>query len=142
MSVHVNEAFKKLERLNSEIESFLKTVGDYCDDVEYDQHNLDEKFLRDELYGISDKLDDVKRKVNYLSKPVREQGFLSHNSDGRYELPSGEYFTSGSSCEILNTDGDEQEWLFTAIEHNGEDYYAVRLGRNVSINGLMARVRR
>lgn len=142
MSVHVNEAFKKLVKLNNDISSFLNSVGDYCDNVEYDSNNLDEKFLRDQLYTISDKLDDVQRKIDYLSRPVREQGFLSHNSDRRYELPNGYYFTSGSSCEILYLNEEEQEWVFTSIEHNGDDYYATALGRDKSINGLMARVRR
>lgn len=142
MSVSVNEAFQKLVKLNNDISSFLNSVGDYCDNVEYDLNNLDEKFLRNQLYIISDTLDDVQRKVDYLSKPVREQGFLSHNSDKRYELPSGDYFTSGSSCEILYSDGEEQEWICTSIEHNGDDYYATALGKDKSINGLMARVRR
>lgn len=142
MSINVNEALQQLVKLNNDITAFLSKVGDYCDNVVYDSNNLDEKYLRDQLYVISDKLDDVQRKVDYLSKPVREQGFLSHNRDRRYELPSGDYFTSGSSCEILHSDDEGQEWVFTTIEHNGDDYYATALGREKSINGLMARVRR
>lgn len=137
----VNEAMQKMKRLNSELKHIINEFGNELDNVQRTD-DLDDTFIRDELYQIQDKLDDVSRKIEYMSKPITEQGYIRHNSDGRYELPSGRYFTSGSSCEILTEDyNDEQYWVYTNIEHNGEDYYATALGRDKSINGRMVRVR-
>src|SRR5690606_17183791 len=108
----------------------------------FDQDNLDEQFMKNQFHSLADKLEDIKWKFDYLMKPVVEQGFLKLNEDGRYELPSGHYFTSGSTCELLVTDSyNEQYWIYTSIEHSG-DYYATVLGKEKSLNGLMARIRR
>lgn len=107
----------------------------------YNRNNPDEAFIRSQYYDIADKLSDIEHHLSYLNKPVSEEGVLHHNNDGRYELPSGEYFTSGSGCEILVED-EESYWVYTSIEHNEEDYYAKALGRDVSIGGMVARIRR
>ena len=142
MSVSVNEVFHKLKKLNYEIKSILDLVGDECDNVPADPSDIEQQFMRDQLCGIVSKLGDIKWEVDYLNKPVSEQGSIYHNSDGRYELPSGHYFTSGSICEVMRYYDGEQEWVFTSIEHNGKDYYATALGRDVSIEGMTVRIRR
>lgn len=142
MSIKVNDVIAKLQRVDSEIESILKTVGgEYCDEVEYDYENPEERFLYNELYFIVDNLEKVREKISYLSKPIVAQGFLAHNDLKRYELPNGKYLASGSVCELLVTEMDGQRWVYTLIEHNGDDYYSTALGKDVSINGMMARVR-
>lgn len=143
-SISVDEALTEFNKLNYEIKRVLNKLGDDCDNVHYEPDNLDEDFLRNQMRLYADKLDDVKRGITYLSKPVVDQGYIKHNSAGRYELPSGEYFTSGSVCEILYNDEryNEQYWVYTSIEHNGNDYYATALGRDTSINGMMVRIRR
>ncbi|RKJ32366.1 hypothetical protein D7X33_39645, partial [Butyricicoccus sp. 1XD8-22] len=100
----------------------------------------DETFLRSQYYFLADKLDDIKRRLDYLSKPIIDQGYLRKNNRGRFELPSGREFTSGSTCEILYTDEDEQYWIVTTIQHR-YDYYAAALGVEKSIDGMMVRVR-
>lgn len=139
----VEEALKEFQKLNRQITQLLNLLGYECDNVVYDREDLDEEFLRSQIYYLSNKLGDIKNRVEYLSKPIKEQGFISKNSLGRYELPSGYYFTSGSICEILWNDdrNDEQYWLYTTIEHNGTDYYATALGKQVSIDGMMVRIR-
>ncbi|MDF2855502.1 MAG: hypothetical protein K0Q87_1353 [Neobacillus sp.] len=132
-----------MSKLNVQIEDIL-------DSCEYDGENIRSSDDIDELYfkqmyaGIINRLQDLQRDIEYLSKPVLEQGFIRHNSAGRYELPSGRYFTSGSNCEILHDfygDGD-QNWIYTTIEHNGKDYYATSIGRDYNIDGCMVRIRR
>ena len=141
MTIRIDEARRKLEKLNEEIESVLKSIGDNCDDIEYDSNDLDDAYLFTQFQYLTKYLVNANSLMDYLSKPIIEQGFLKHNQHKRYELPSGNYLTSGSECEILYTDEDEQEWLYTIIDHNGEDYYAFALGENVSLNGMMARIR-
>ncbi|MED5052582.1 DUF5348 domain-containing protein [Anoxybacillus rupiensis] len=140
-SMSLEEVKEEFETLNRRIKDVLKKLGTEGENIDCDRDDLDEMFLRSEYIKIADKLDEVRRSIDYLSKPVIEQGHIRHNSQGRYELPSGRYLTSGSSCEILHQYSDREYWLYTQIEHNGEDYYATALGRNVSIDGKMVRVR-
>ena len=107
--------------------------------------DLDEEFLSRQYQGLTEKLDDINRKLEYLSKEVVSEGPISHNSAGRYEMLNGDYFTSESTIELLVKDEDEDEgsyWIQTTVEHNGDDYYAVALSRETPINGMMARLRR
>lgn len=142
MSVKVNEVINNLQKFDREIESILKTVGgSYCDYIEYDHEDLEERFLRDEVCKIVENLENAKDKISYLNKSVVTQGFLSLNDQKRYEFPNGEYLASGSVCELLVTEKYDQYWVYTSIEHNGDDYYSTVLGKDVSINGMMARIR-
>ncbi|MEN0661423.1 MAG: DUF5348 domain-containing protein [Caldibacillus thermoamylovorans] len=138
----INEATEEMQKLNNEIKRLLKSFGGYeGEQLAYNPDNLDDDFIRSQYLSILYKLNDIQRRIEYLSMPVTEQGIIKHNSLGRYELPSGFYFTSGSVCEILKEDHDDKYWVYTSIEHNGEDYYATALGKNVSIDGKTVRIR-
>jgi len=95
---------------------------------------------------LADQLDDIHRRLEYLDKKIVAEGPIFHNSSGRYEMLNGEYFTSGSKIEILvkpiyEDEGRKPYWVLTSIEHNGDDYYAVALGRETPINGMTVRLR-
>lgn len=141
--ISLEECSKLLKIVEQSISDVIYRFGDEGDNVRYEQGNLDEEYLRNEYISLMEQLEKIYHRINYLSLPVSEQGFITHNKARRYELPSGTYFTSGSTCEILYDDKDfgEQYWVYTTIEHNGEDYYAKALGKDVSINGMMVRVR-
>lgn len=143
MEISINDFKKNIVRLNDEINRYLREFGDSGEKVSHDPDDLDEVFLFEQLYHIMEDLYEVQYKLEYILKPVIEQGYIKHNSLGRYELPSGHYFTSGSRCEILYTNKDtgEQYWVITTIEHNGEDYYARALGKDKDINGMLVRIR-
>lgn len=142
MTMSLKETQAQFKKLNNSIEDILYRLGNSAENIKYDLDDLDESFMVNQFNRLESKLYDIKRRIDYLSKPVEEQGFLKHNKGGRYELPSGTYFTTGDVCEILVSDeDDEQYWVLTLIEHNGEDYYAKALGRDVSINGRMVRCR-
>src|SRR5690606_18833494 len=102
--MNVKEGLQEFQKLNEEIKRVVDLAGFECENIQYDPDNLDERFLRSQFVQLYDQLVDIQRRINYLSKPVVDLGFISHNSDGRYALPSGEYFTSGSVCEILYND--------------------------------------
>ena len=139
---NVFETIREIQKLNKELESILKSVGDYCENVEYNSADPEESFLHNQLIFMTGHLEEVQHRLDYLNKPIAAQGFLKHNDLKRYTLPTGDYLTSSSVCELLVTDGYGQRWVFTDIEHNGDDYYATALGKDVSINGMMARIRR
>ncbi|TKC15706.1 DUF5348 domain-containing protein [Robertmurraya kyonggiensis] len=131
-------------KVKSEIKDLLYELGDDCENLRVNRENLDQEFMKDQYRILTESLEDIYYRLEYLTKPVVEQGYIKHNDAKRYALPSGTYFTSGSTCEILYNDTkyDEQYWLYTSIEHNGSDYYAKALGPDVSINGMMVRVRK
>lgn len=141
-NISLEDTKKEFNKVKNSIKDLLYVIGDDCENLVIDREDLDQDFMRSQYSSLSDKLDDIYRRLHYLSKPVTEQGFIRHNSAKRYELPSGTYFTSGSSCEVLYTNRDgEQYWVYTSIEHNGEDYYATSLGKDFSIDGILVRVR-
>lgn len=142
VDVDLQEVEKDLNRLNEQIQRFLYKTGYEFDNVLYNRNDLDETFIRSQYYTIADKLNDIGCLLSYLNKPINSEGTLRLNNDGRYELPNGEYINSGSICEILTYDDGEPYWVHTRIEHNGEDYYAKELGRDVSIDGMKARIRK
>ena len=133
---------KEFGKLKGQLHDLLYRLGDDGGNIATSRE-LDERFLIGQYRGLTEQLDDIHRKLEYLSKDVISEGPIFHNSAGRYELLNGDYFTSGSTIEILVKDEDERTyWILTTIEHNGDDYYAVALGQETSINGMTARVRR
>lgn len=143
-AISLEDTQKEFEKLKRQLHDLLYRLGDDGENIA-SSRDLDERFLIGQYRGLAEKLDDIHRKLEYLSKDVISEGPIFHNSAGRYEMLNGDYFTSGSSIELLVKDEDEDErkyWIQTTIEHNGDDYYAVALGRETSINGMTARLRR
>ena len=144
--ISLEDTQKEFGKLKRQLYDLLYRLGDDGENIATSR-DLDERFLSQQYRGLTEKLDDIHRKLEYLSKDVISEGPIFHNSAGRYEMLNEEYFTSGSSIELLVMDEDEDEderayWILTTIEHNGDDYYAVALGRETSINGMTARLRR
>ena len=73
---NLNEVMAKTMEMKWKIESLLKlsTYNDYDDlsglSINYD--NLDELFLMDELREIMNQLTNVRDKIKYLSRPIKE----------------------------------------------------------------------
>lgn len=140
----VKELKLEMDGLNSQIKRILKSSGyaDYAElSVDYDRSNPDEVMLRRELSSCIDKLDEVSAVLEYLNRPVRVEGILRKNRNGRYEIGDRE-LSSGSPVEVLIYDRyDERwEWLSSRIEHNGKDYYLVG-SRDTDLEGCRGRVR-
>ena len=143
MNLSLDDCKAEFNKVKREIERLLKRFGDDADNLVINREDLDEVFMRDQYQELSYKLNDVLDRLNYLSKPVVEQGHVQRNEQGRYELPSGTYLMSGSTCEILyySRDTEEDSWIYTTIEHNGDDYYATSLGKSHPLQGMMVRIR-
>lgn len=143
--VTLPETMSKLSNLEFNISAFLDYVGDEAERVSsWNKEDPEDIFMRNQIRQISSHLQSAIDAVQYLEKDITAEGELYLNSGGRYEINEDVYFTSGSSCELLIYDDyyEFYSWIKTRIEHNGEDYYAVALGRDVPIKGLKARVRR
>lgn len=143
-AISLEDTQKEFEKLKRQLHDLLYRLGDDGENIA-SSRDLEERFLIGQYRGLAEKLDDIHRKLEYLSKDVISEGPIFHNSAGRYEMLNGDYFTSGSTIELLVKDEDEDDrvyWIQTTIEHNGDDYYAVALGRETPINGMTARLRR
>ena len=80
---NLNEVMAKTMEMKWKIESLLKlsTYNDYDDlsglSINYD--NLDELFLMDELREIMNQLTNVRDKIKYLFREIKETSCLQRN---------------------------------------------------------------
>lgn len=155
MSKNIKDIFNEVEELNLKIKQVLyhAEFENYEDlsALEYDNTNPDELMILDELRSMLTKLDDISHTINYLNRPIKKEGMLHKNRNGRYEI-NGHEFSSGCGIEYLATDDwhcryDENDeyvqtpyWCASRIEHNGEDYYIVG-ANDVELEGLRVRIR-
>lgn len=129
---------KDSERLCKELLPLLsryKGVEEFDDFIPTDSES---RFLNEQHTEIAEIAQSLSAMIKYTLSPVKLQGRLSKNSQGRYEIENtGEYFTSGSPIEIW--DEDHQSFRLTRIEHRG-DYYAV-CSPDIALEGTLARIR-
>lgn len=132
--------------LESEIKALLSAAAfdgyDELSGLHIDETDSDQLFLRNELQAIMMKFLEVKNRIAYLKRPVKETSRLHKNRQGRYETASGYVYTSGDAIEALIDNGyyDAPYWVRTSVEHNGKDYYLVKC-QNICMNGLPVRRR-
>lgn len=157
MAKTVKEIMTELSDLNVSIQKILyhtefEEYGDLSD-LDYDNTNADELFLLDELIGVLDKLADVSHTVNYLNRPIKVEGALNKNANGRYEV-QGIELSSGYGLEYLSLDDRHMRyndngdyvmtpyWSYGRIEHDGNDYYIVGADKDTKLEGLKVRIRK
>ncbi len=132
--------------LYCKIDNILKlSTYDDCDDLgglEINYQDGEQLFLLEELQAVMRNLDEVRGRLVYLARPIREVSRLHRNESGRYETEGGHCYRCGSPIEALVQDGyrDVPYWVWTRLEHNGQGYYLVGYS-NVEMDGLTVRVR-
>jgi hypothetical protein len=129
---NVAEKLLRLYKLNEDL------IGDphyYTNDAEHNTQVL-------EIVSFLQTVEREAYKLTLSMNEIKAEGYLTKATNGRYQLDDYE-LTSGMSVEVLeDLDWDEKQvWHKTSIEHNGEDYYAVALGRNESLEGEWAYMR-
>lgn len=136
----IEELQSQFNHLNLRIQNIISAAGYDADNVPSKSNDLDYTFKRDQYLSLLRQLEDISSEVNYLNKPISIEGRLYKNTDGRYAFPNGDYLTSGNTVELLCQDEYDTYWVKTTIEHS-EDYYALDLGKEVSLEGMTARMR-
>ncbi|MCW1929553.1 DUF5348 domain-containing protein [Bhargavaea beijingensis] len=136
------EAKREFAKVARAMEEFISIVGDDLDHVERGT-DPEDKLLREQLYRAYSGFNDTLSHFEYLKKRIVAEGSLYLNDAGRYAIDDDTYLTSGEVCEILIDDKFDggQRWVKTRIESDGNDYYAVGLGKDWPLDGLYARVR-
>lgn len=157
MAKTVKEIMTELSYLNVSIQKILyHTKFEEYDDLsglDINKASAEDLYLVDELRGILDKLSDVSRNLNYLEQPIKTEGILHKNRNGRYEF-NGIELSSGYPLEYLATDdrhmryNDNDDyvitpyWRYGRIEHDGNDYYIVGADKDTKLEGLRVRIRK
>ena len=157
MAKTVKEIMTELSDLNVSIQKILyySDFENYDDlsGLDIDYASAEELYLVDEFRSILDKLSDVSHNLKYLQLPIKSEGVLHKNNNGRYEF-NGIELSSGYPLEYLATDdwhmryNDNGDYVMTPywrhgrIEHNGNDYYIVGSDKDTNLEGLRVRIRR
>lgn len=157
MAKNIKDIMNEVSELNLKIKQILhhSDFENYDDlsGLDIDRTNAEELFLIDELYGILDRLSDISHTLNYLDRPVKAEGALHKNANGRYEV-KGIELSSGCGIEYLATDdrhcryNDNDDyvitpyWCSSRIEHNGTDYYIVGANDLDTLENVRVRIRR
>ena len=139
-------ALVQMKGLKSRIDDILSvtTYDEHADlrGLHADHEDSDQLFQLKELRAIMRKLADIGGSIEYLFRPVRENGILRRDENGEYRTEKGYCYRSGSLIEVLLTEADSEKpgWVQTKVEHDGEDYYLVGYD-DIPMEGLNVRVR-
>ncbi|MEK3981571.1 DUF5348 domain-containing protein [Psychrobacillus sp. FSL K6-2836] len=131
-------ALKVLEEIENSISKLEDRYGNLPDEFEYNYDNPEEKYQHDTVRTIVSKLADIQTQIEWMNKSVISEGVLVKNNNNRYEIQGTEIeFSSGLPLDVWNNEWNQ--WETSRIEHNGEDYYIVSLGKYKPISGLKVR---
>lgn len=156
MAKHIKDIMAEVQELNLKIQQIMYhsqfTEYDDLSGLEYDKADAEDLFLLDELQRILSKLEDITHTLNYIDRPIRTEGALHKNANGRYEV-NGIELSSGCGIDYLATDdrhcrynkNDEYVptpyWCSSRIEHNGKDYYIVGATDLETLENVRVRIR-
>ena len=157
MARNIKEIMDEVQDLNVKIQQVLYhsnfEMYDDLSGLEYDKTNADDLFMLDELQQILYKLDEVSHTLKYLDIPIKVEGALHKNANGRYEV-QGIELSSGSGIEYVSLDdrhcryneNDEYVptpyWVASRIEHDGQDYYIVGAKEFDTLENVRVRIRK
>lgn len=143
--MNINELKNRLSELNADIKHLMKQTKyeayGNIDAVSYNNSDIDERFLYNELQGVMYNLNRASDDIDYLTSEVIGEYVLTKNSGERYE--DIREYTCGSTIEFCFYDSfyECERWAISSIEHNGEDYYIVGY-KSVKLDGLKTRRRK
>ena len=109
---------EKLLTLNTEIENILGVVGykkQYrLDSLAYDENNMDDCMKYKEFGFVFTHLDYIHSLLDYLQKPIVQEGTICLNDKGEYEL-NGIALNSNDVVEIIVLDEEKQIYYWSPV---------------------------
>ncbi|MGH0680963.1 DUF5348 domain-containing protein [Bacillus luti] len=139
----MSNEFKQLVGLAKELAPKLRQFSELYEDVERvtfpSELSEEERYQLNVLLRVGEKLDDVSYRLDKMLKPVQTLGVLQKNETGRYEV-NGTQLSSGYPLEYYSE--EENCYIPSRVEHNGDDYYIVSLGREEPIDGVRVRIKK
>lgn len=138
----MNELDQEVFKLRKAIKDFEKAYEDMRNNTDLFDLNIDERSYLIRLGIVNDRLYSSAILLNKVDKEIIADGILTKKKNGRYEINNIE-LSSGCNIEFIKKDEDGLEYYYPSrIEHNGEDYYILSLGKDVKIEGLKVRIRK
>jgi hypothetical protein len=140
----MSNEFKQLLDLAKELAPKLARFSEVYEEVERvtlpsEELTMEERYQLNVLLRVGEKLDDASYSLNNMLKPVQVSGTLEKNYEtGRYEV-DGISLSSGYPVEYLSE--LDKCYIPSRLEHNGDDYYIVALGREEDIDGVRVRIK-
>lgn len=139
----MSNEFKQLLDLAKELAPKLARFSEVYEEVERvtlpSELTMEERYQLNVLLRVGEKLDDASYSLNNMLKPVQVSGTLEKNYEtGRYEV-DGISLSSGYPVEYLSE--LDKCYIPSRLEHNGDDYYIVALGREEDIDGVRVRIK-
>lgn len=153
MSVNTTEVLKELQKVKASIDNLFwltnrnkGTYTEFDELVEYED-SADGRMYRNEYRKLLDRLDDVKRDIEYLERPIKHTGVLKLNDRNYFEAIDSkghelkEYHCGSGIEALIYDDCDECEtWIASRVEHTDGRYYIVGQ-KKTDMNGLKVRIR-
>ncbi len=143
-----------LQKMLQEVTTISKEIGkvlpltadmvfyDALARLDIDYADSEQLLLLDELSDILFSLEDAKRRIDYLNRPIKETSQLHKGKGGRYETAGGYWSASGDRIELLVSNGNREVpyWTVTNVLHDGKDYCFDRF-EEIPMEGLTVRIR-
>ncbi|MEK4951942.1 DUF5348 domain-containing protein [Bacillus sp. FSL W8-1127] len=139
MSKELRGLLQASEDLRHNLKKFLDKYEAAAENISLSSLSLEERSDCVTLYQVQDILFDAYILLKNLDKPVKAEGYLDKQKNGRYAIGDVE-LTSGMYVEYFS-DEDGGYYVPSRLEHNGDDYYIVELGKDRSIEGLKVRIK-
>jgi hypothetical protein len=144
--MNIKELYAEVSALDGRLKELLeKTEFEMYEDlsgVVCDRTDPEELFLLEELRYVMYDVQGISSAVSHLKRPVKAEGRLHRNGNGRYFV--GDYeLTCGYPVEYLSMDdryGGRPYWRSSRLEHDGNDYY-ICADRKLELEGLQVRIR-
>lgn len=138
MSNDLKDLLKAGESLLSALQRFDSEFERFEDSCDTSTLSMEERSQLVRLRQAHYSMDVTQNMLKGLGKPVRAEGALRKQPHGRYLVEDVE-LTSGYPLEVY--DPEDDVYYPTRLEHSGDDYYIVELGREEPIEGKLVRLR-
>lgn len=138
MSQDFHRFLRSVSSLEGEVSRFIRQFEQLESTTSRSSLKGEERYQYSVLYQVYDKLSEISFLLGKMSQEVKVEGLLEKLENGRYAV-QGIELSSGTYLEYF--DGEEECFYPSRLEHNGQDYYIVALGKNRSIEGVLVRLK-
>lgn len=144
---NIDKMINRTKELEKEINLFLDDIQSNRDvmfnPLNFQCGNEDERFLLYQMKHIENGLIDVLNVIQYMSKPIKCEGTMVLNSDGKCVVQeTGEICESGSQIEVYVYDEliETHRWVLGTLRPSEHGWY-ISGCFNTDLYGVKIRIR-
>lgn len=142
---HIEELRDKAMGMKRDMEKYVEMYTDIEQSTSFEDFTAKQLGEVIMLSDISSSMEAILERLRFMQKTVVAEGKLYKQDNGRYTVEGyHSELTSGATIEYVEMSGyyDKPVYVKSRIEHNGEDYYIVDMGRAEPIEGVVVRIRK